>query len=127
MNSNGRGTRVATKSARERVRQPRQPGEKGPTPIYWAHLDTTYFSFDAWGTTAVEAEVELTRACRLHCQERDVDWDEFIVGYLSEGSVSVLPIAPGWAYRDLDSRIDPRGRAEAVASAKAYLKENGFE
>lgn len=81
---------------------------RGPTieeePLWFAELDTSHFSFQAFGRSEDHVRAVMAEAWARHCKEYEVanNWDEF------EDGVRVIEFSIGEGYRDMDT-IGGRG------------------
>lgn len=66
--------------------------------MWWAHLTTSYFHFDAFGSTEADALEVMYGLIRDHCDRREVDYGYFMDTY--EDDIDVLEIKIGYGYVD---------------------------
>lgn len=72
--------------------------------MFWAHLDTSNFKFDAFGGTHEDAEVAMVQLTREHCEKRSVNWAEFYFGYWD--ALGIHEVKVGSGFRDNDPVFD---------------------
>jgi len=65
--------------------------------LYWAHLETSYFSFDAFGVTKKEALANMKRAWKVHSERTGAEsWDE----YHGDDETNVMRVAASECWLD---------------------------
>lgn len=66
--------------------------------MWHASLETTHFTFDAFGDTEKDAERAMKLAVKRHCREYGVGWADMWRDY--HDGLCLNEISAGWTFRD---------------------------